>query len=102
MQHITCWNKKNPKTSSTSKEQHPCLTYSPPEALEQRQTTYTCRKFYSSKDELCEVDVQAKVANIQAQSIIHQTCSKPAKWQRYIRCQHRAMGADLSDGLGVR
>lgn len=36
-----------------------------------------CWKFNCTEDQLCQVDVQAEVAHVQTQPIIHQTCSKP-------------------------
>lgn len=100
MQHITLWDGKYPQTSSSSKKQHPCLTYSPPKVLDERQTAQTCRNFYYSKDELCEVDIQTKIANIQAQSIVHQTCSKPVKWEEYLQRYTKDIGLDVTEGCG--
>lgn len=77
LQQSTFWNCKDCKTSTTSKAQEPCLTYFPPKVLDKRQTSQSCRNFYYTKDELCEVDIQAKIANIQTQSVVYQTCSKP-------------------------
>lgn len=77
IQKSTFWNCKYHKTSTASKQQDHCLTYFPPKGLEKRQRAQTCRYFYNAKDELCEVDIQTEVSNIQAQAVVHQTCSKP-------------------------
>ena len=65
----TLRDSKNHEDSSTAKEQEARLTDSPSKVLNYSQTAQVCRNFNNTKDELCEVDAQAKTANIQAQSI---------------------------------
>lgn len=89
---ITFRNSEYPKTSTTSKQQHPCLTYSPAKVLDEWQTAQTCRDFHCAKDELCEVDIQTKITNIQAQSIVHQTYCKPIELERYFQHSHIDIG----------
>lgn len=68
------WDGKDHKASSTPKNQEGCLTYSSPNVLIESQIAQVCRNFNNAKDELREVDIHAKTADIQAQSIIEQTC----------------------------
>ena len=61
---------KDHEASNTPKEQKACLSYFPSKVLNQKQTAQDCRNFDNSKDELCEVEIQAKTTSIQGQSII--------------------------------
>ena len=73
----TIWNRNHRKASTASKKQSRDLTFSPPKVLNEYSTADACRNVYKAKDELSEVDIHAKTANIEADSIVHQTCSKP-------------------------
>ena len=73
------WNCQNRQTSTASEPQDPSLTELPAKALEKRQASETCWKFHHTEDELREVNIQPKIAHIQTQAVVHQTCSEPVK-----------------------
>lgn len=77
--YVSCTfgDSKDQKASSTPKQQKTSFSYFPPQTLIQSKTAQVCRNFNKPKDELCEVDIQAKTTNIQAQSHIEQTVGKP-------------------------
>ena len=60
----TIWNCKHHKASTASKEHSRGLTFSPPKVLNEYSTADACRNVYKAKNELSEVDIQAKTANI--------------------------------------
>lgn len=74
---ITSGDSKYHKTSSTTKEQECSLTYFPSKSLDKRQTAKSPWKLHQTKNKLCEVDVETKIANIEAQSIVDQVGPKP-------------------------
>lgn len=74
----TLWDGENQKAGSTPEHHESHLTQSPPQTLVQDKAAQDSGKFRSAKDELREVDVQPKAADVQAQPIVQQTGGEPA------------------------
>ena len=60
----TIWNRQHQNASTASKKHRHGLTFSPPKMLNEYSTADACRNVYKAKDELSEVDIHAKTANI--------------------------------------
>lgn len=77
LKFLTRWYSRNNQAGSSSKKQHCALGNPSSEALNERKAGQPGGKLCNAKDELSQVNVQAEVPHVQADTIVNQGYHKP-------------------------